>query len=81
MGITTDKDSFSTTYISNINGEEKLFIANSQELNSADSGTAPDKFQVVAKWTDTNQITEFQIYNTESGNFNTNSICTIYGTD
>ena len=79
-GSYTTTDAFTIGYFINIQTEEKLFIAFTVDAQPAAS-LAPDRIEAVGKWANTsNQITEID-FDSTSGNFGTNSILKIWGSD
>jgi hypothetical protein len=74
--------SFSNTFIINNSANEKLLISHGASGSSAGAGTAPNRGETVNKWTNTSsQITEIDIINPESGDFDTGSIIKVWGSD
>ena len=61
---------------------EKLVISHTIESNTAGAGNAPARAENVSKWANTsNQITEIDIQNGESGDFGTNSFIKVWGSN
>jgi hypothetical protein len=78
----TSGNAFGVHYIVNISGEEKLMIKHEVSENSSGAGNAPGRHEGVAKWVNTSeQITEVDLINTDSGDFLTDSNLTVLGTD
>ena len=81
-GSVPNGSTFFNFFIVNNASNEKLMIWNYCSINTVGAGGAPDRGEGVAKWTDTtNQITDFQIYNSGGTNFGTNSILKVWGSD
>jgi hypothetical protein len=77
-----DDDSFVISYIINIAGEEKLVISHICNNNTAGAATAPNRMEVVNKWTNTsNQFDNVQLLNVDTGGFLTSSNLSALGTD
>ena len=72
----------STINVINETTEEKLVIAETIRVNATGAGTAPARYEIASKWSDTsNQITRVDIINEGTGNFDVDSEVTVYGTD
>ena len=72
---------FDQGYIINVSGKEKLAIIRSAYSATTGSGTAPNRREYTAKWTDTSEpITSIQI-NMGSGNLDADSEITVYGSE
>ena len=73
---------FHNLYIINISSEEKLVIGHTIEVVTTGAGTAPQRMEVVGKWTNTSsQITEIDIDNPNAGDYLTDSNLTVLGRD
>jgi len=82
-GINTTTTEFTTSYVCNIDGEEKLMIYNNIAAPTG-AGTAPSRAQGVAKkdtTTDTVQFTRIDINNTDAGSFPIDSNLSAIGSD
>ena len=72
---------FANINIINEASKEKLFISHGME-NTAGAGNAPDRKEIVGKWTNTsNAITVIKANNGGTGSFAEGSEVTVYGTD
>ena len=68
--------------IINEESKEKLVISELNDSNTAGAGTAPQRAEVVGKWTNTsNAITRVDLVNVGTGDFAEGSEVTVYGTD
>ena len=75
-------DCFSEVRIVNYAGREKLIGMETTVIDTQGAGTAPERTEVVGKWTNTsNQITAVKCWQSGSGSFDTGSTMTIFGTD
>jgi hypothetical protein len=73
---------FTNMFIINNSSNEKLVIGNLVAQNTAGAGTAPDRQEFFGKWANTSaQITEIDFTNVETGDFGTNSIIKVWGSD
>ena len=73
---------FVVGYFVNIATEEKLFISFGLGNDGTGSATAPERREVVGKWTNTsNQIDIIRLYNDQGGDYNTDSNISILGSD
>ena len=74
---------FKIAYFCNISGEEKLFIFQSVEQNTAGAGTPPTRAESVGKYdTTTGQINDFEIENTYwTGDYAIDSNVSVLGSD
>ena len=74
--------SFTNTFIVNNSANEKLLMSTGLNGGTATAGYAPNRGENVNKWANTSsQITEIDIINPESGNFDTGSILKVWGSD
>ena len=74
-------DAFSNWFIINNSANEKLVIGHSVQNGSAGAGTAPPRVEFVHKWANTSsQITEID-FDSQSGNFGSDSIIKVWGSD
>ena len=74
-------DAFSNWFIINNSANEKLVIGHSVQNGSAGAGTAPLRLEFAGKWTNTaSQITEID-FDSSSGNFGSNSIIKVWGSN
>lgn len=79
-GLPTD-DAFSNWFIINNSANEKLIMGHSVQNGSAGAGTAPLRLEFAGKWTNTaSQITEID-FDSSSGNFGSNSIIKVWGSN
>ena len=79
-GLPTD-DAFSNWFIINNSANEKLIMGHSVQNGSAGAGTAPPRLEFAGKWTNTaSQITEID-FDSSSGNFGSNSIIKVWGSN
>ena len=73
---------FTIFYVNNISAEEKLVIGNTVEQNTAGAGTAPQRMEVVGKWTNTSsQITALNFGNDATGDYAIDSNASVLGSD
>ena len=73
-------NAFDVVNITNIASKEKLVIGHTITDEGTGSGNAPQRNEVVGKWTNTSaQITRIQLVNTGSGNFSAGSYMTVWG--
>jgi len=73
---------FSNTFIINNSSNEKLIISHGVSGTTAGAANAPQRTETVNKWANTsNQITEIDIINPESGDFGTKSFLKVWGAD
>jgi len=83
-GVTTNitTNSFMNMFIVNNASNEKLLIWNGIVQNTAGATNAPARVEGVAKWANTSsQITDIDIDNTSTGNYDTGSIIKVWGAD
>ena len=74
-------DAFSNWFIINNSANEKLVIGHSVQNGSAGAGTAPLRLEFVNKWANTSsQITEID-FDSQSGNFGSDSIIKVWGSN
>ena len=74
--------SFTNTFIVNNSANEKLLMSTGINGGTAGAGNAPNRGENVNKWANTSsQITEIDIINPESGNFDTGSFLKVWGSD
>jgi len=79
---TDDTNSFVNMFIINNSSNEKLAIVNSSDVATTGAGNAPTRREIVAKWTNTSsQITEIDVDNVSSGNFDTGSFIKVWGSN
>jgi len=81
-GTPSAQDEHVTSHVINESSKEKLVISE-MVLATAGAGNAPDRAESVGKWANTsNQITRVDVVNINgTGDFDTDSECTVYGTD
>jgi len=73
---------FINIFIINNASNEKLFISHTVMQNTAGAGNAPNRNQSVGKWANTsNQITEIEFNNGDTGDYDTGSILKVWGAD
>ena len=77
----TNLDRFNLSYMSDISGEETLWIQFGVFITATGAGTAPSRYEEVWKWDDTAQITEMDSTNDSAGSFDTDSNLSLLGTD
>tara|TARA_R110000787_G_scaffold8_1_gene36 strand:- start:66 stop:551 length:486 start_codon:yes stop_codon:yes gene_type:complete len=79
----TPTDKFSVSYLSSINGEEKLQILFYIDNTAAGAGTAPNRLEFGFKFVPSpdTDITRIDMNNTRAGSFDTDSNLTALGTD
>ena len=69
-------------FIINNSANEKLVITHQVAVEQTGSGTAPRRSEGVTKWANTSDsITSIQIINKSTGNFGTNSILKVWGSN
>ena len=69
-------------YIINISGKEKLTISNASDRGSAGASNAPNREECVGKFIVTSgQFTSLTAFNSDSGDFDTDSNLSVIGTD
>ncbi len=74
--------SFMNMFIINNSSNEKLFMVNQVDGNTAGAGTAPDRRETVGKWANTsNQINRIEIENQSSTNFTSSSFLKVWGSN
>jgi len=78
---TSSSDGFIIIYGINIDGEEKLIISNSVRNNTAGAGTAPNRREIVGKYTGSSQYTRIDFNNPGAGSYDTDSNLSALGTD
>jgi len=74
-------DFFFVNVICNISGEEVLMISHGVNRNTAGAGTAPQRQELVGKFTDTTVLTKIDVDNDAAGSFDIDSNSTVLGTD
>ena len=74
-------DRFNVSYMSDISGEETLWIQSGVFNTATGAGTAPSRYEEVWKWDDTAQITEMDSTNASAGSFDTDSNLSVLGSD
>lgn len=80
--VGADLPIFWNIFIVNNASNEKLAIMYGARQNAAGAGTAPSRFEIVGKWAETsNQIGIVGFDNTGTGDFNTNCIMKVWGSD
>ncbi len=78
----TSNESFTNYFIINKADKEKLIIIEEVNGAAAGAGNAPDRAEVVAKWTNTSdQITSIQCINTDSGDLTSGTSIKVWGFD
>ena len=81
IGAGNGTKTFGNCFIVNNSANEKLCMFHHIRQNAAGAGTAPTRMESVGKWANTSaQITEIDIDST-SGNFSSNSIIKVWGSD
>ena len=77
-----DGSDFTVSNFTNVSAQEKLGILNRVHQSGSGAGNAPDREEMVGKWTNTSsQITSVQSYNAETGDFDTGSEIVVLGYD
>ena len=78
----TGNKSLSSTFIVNNSANEKLLISNAVKFTTAGGSTAPNRNDMVGKWTNTSsQITDIKYWQSGSGSFDTGSTLKVWGHD
>ena len=78
----TSAPSFHNLFMLNNTSNEKLIIHHAVAQNTAGASTAPQRKEQVMKWVNTtNQITEIDIDNTDTGSYDTKTILKVWGAD
>jgi len=78
----TSAPSFHNLFMINNASNEKLIIHHAVAQNTAGASTAPQRKEQAMKWTNTsNQITEIDIDNTDTGSYDTKTILKVWGSD
>jgi hypothetical protein len=73
---------FTNMFIINNQSNEKLLIGHNVNQGGAGAANDPERYEIAHKWANTsNQITQIDIINTGSGNFDTGSIIKVWGAD
>lgn len=72
---------FSSMYIANLSGKEKLAIHHSVEVTTSGAGTAPERSEYVQKWVTSDVINRMNLNNLGTGSFDTNSEVVVLGYD
>ena len=76
----TSNESLTNYFITNKADKEKLMIIEEVNGGASGSGNAPERAEVVAKWTNTSdQITSIQCVNTDSGDLTSGTYITVFG--
>lgn len=82
QGDNTATVEFSVSYMINIPAEEKLLINFDIKGMTAGAANAPTRQETVSKWANTsNAVDEIILYNSESGDYDTDSNLSAFGTD
>ena len=73
---------FTNMFIINNQSNEKLVIGHNVNQGGVGAGNDPERFEFTHKWANTsNQITQIDIINTGTGDFDTNSFIKVWGSD
>ena len=73
---------FTNMFIINNQSNEKLVIGHNVNQGGVGAGNDPERFEFAHKWANTsNQITQIDIINTGTGDFDTNSFIKVWGSD
>ena len=81
VGYSDSIDAFHNRFIINNASNEKLAVGHTVLTTASGAATAPERFEIVDKWTNTsNQITEIDI-DASDGNFGTGTILKVWGAD
>jgi len=81
-GTTTGDTEYASGFIINNSNQEKIVISNAIANNGSGAGVVPDRRNTVNKWADaTTAITSIQMVNVGTGDFDTGSTLTIYGSN
>ncbi len=75
-------DTFDVSFVSNLTAKEKLFINHYVDTGASGAATAPNRFEITAKWANTTDaISTVGGYNLSAGDFNTGSEVVVLGWD
>jgi len=79
----SDDDTFDVNYVCSISGEEKLTITFVVDSGGTGAGNAPNRVELAQKYVPSPDadITEVDVFNTGTGDYDTNSNTSILGTD
>jgi hypothetical protein len=78
----TSRENFGINYAFGISSEEKLVIRLEADREASGAATAPSRLEGVGKWSNTSDdVTKVSLYNTLSGDFDTDSNLTVIGSD
>ena len=72
---------FISGFILNVDGKEKIGIAEGITQNTAGATNCPTRAEEVSKWTNTSQINIIDAVNTDTGDFAAGSSLIIWGSD
>jgi hypothetical protein len=79
-GISDSVSKFNNIYIINNSANEKLSICRGISQNAAGAGSPPQRREAVSKWANTSeQITEIQLTNVGTGDFDAGTIMKVWG--
>jgi hypothetical protein len=82
IGTLSQNPSLNVTYIANLSGKEKLLNSLMIDQNTAGASTAPNRTEVVNKWSNTsNPIDEFDVYTGSATTWTSGSECVVLGWD
>ena len=68
--VSYDDFQFTTSYIANLAGKEKLVISHGTDSSAVGAGTAPDRNEIVGKWVNTTDPIDEITMTTTSANYN-----------
>jgi len=74
-----ENDIFSVTYVSNVEDQDKIVISNAVRRLSAGASNAPSTSEIVGKWVNTDQITRVDLFNGNTGDWDTGSQVIVLG--
>ena len=72
---------FAVGYFSNLSTKEKLAIIHSNSFGAAGAGTAPNRREIVGKWTNTSNAISSADFKPETGNFASGAEVVVLGWD
>ena len=72
---------FSSMYVANLSGKEKLAIQHSVEVTTSGAGTAPERAEYAQKWVTSDVINRMNLNNLGTGSFDTGSEVVVLGWD
>lgn len=82
ISVSETGNKFTVGYISNFATKEKIYIGHANSVGTAGAGTAPNRSEGVAKWTNTtDSINSINYKNNAAGNFDVGSEVIVLGFD